>query len=314
MTRRAKATAPLAEAYTYALALLGARPEVTAVDVGPKYTAGGRTRGRKPCIRIHLSRKIPDRRVTASQRIPSDFLGVESDVIQTVYRAHEGTSPAPTDRFDTLRPGISVGNFNASAGTLGLMVFHRPTGGACILSAAHVLAGAGASEGDPITQPARGDGGTIPGDTVARLTNLVPQGPWGDAAIARLNDRRARAAEILGSDVVLGSIGAPTANMLVTKSGRTTGLTRGRIEGLGRYRYPARPDGVDGFRIVPLHDDPNRFDLAAEGDSGAVYYTTGTRTGIGLHCAGGVDQLLGEVGIACSLSTVFETLDLSLTP
>jgi len=312
MTRRTPAVAPLKEAYAHALALLFSRPEVTGVDIGPKYTNSTKTR--KLVVRVHVRRKHSERRVPSSQLIPTSFLGVQSDVVQALYRSHSDTSQAPTDRFDTIRPGISVGNIKASAGTLGLIVFDRATGDACLLSAAHVLAGPEGVAGDPITQPARLDGGKSPKDTVARLFNPIPPGHWGDAAIARLNDRRPHSADIFAGDVRLDAVGAPRANLRVSKSGRTTGLTRGRIEGLGRYRYPARPDGVDGFRIVPEHDEPTRFDLAANGDSGAIYYATGTRTGIGLHCAGGVDPVLGEVGIACTLSTVFATLGVSLAP
>lgn len=102
--------------------------------------------------------------------------------------------------------------------------------------------------------------------------------------------------------------------MAVRKTGRTTLTTRGRIEGVGTYFYPDHASGLNGFRVVPDQDDPNSFDLCGPGDSGAVYYVDGTTAGVGIHCAGGVDPQLGEVGIACVLSTALTTLGVSLSP
>jgi len=310
MTRKKKKRASLQEAYAHALAMLASRPDVTGVDIGPKYEGGKPTA--KQVIRVHVVEKLRGKRLTDSERIPENFLGVPSDVIVANYRRH-ADAPLPSARFDPIRPGISVGNPGAKSGTLGLIVFDEATGDPCILSAHHVLAGPGAAKGDPITQPARFDHGTPGKDTVATLWRFFAPGLWGDAALAKLTGKRRFSPGALGSGVVVDRVGLPQINQHVVKTGRTTLTTRGRIEGIGTYFYPDLPGGVNGFRVVPHRDDPRKFDLCAPGDSGSVYYAEGTTAGIGLHCAGGNDPALGEIGIACMLATVLATLGVSLT-
>ena len=94
-----------------------------------------------------------------------------------------------------------------------------------ILSNWHVLAGASAAAvGEGILQPGRVDGGT---QVVATLTRMRLDARM-DAAVATLNSvarpqpRHPRAwARSAGIDTA-------TLGMLVVKSGRTTGITRGR--------------------------------------------------------------------------------------
>jgi hypothetical protein len=300
----------LHEAYLQALSMVGSRPDVTGVDIGPKYVSGERTR--KKAVRIHVGQKLSSRQLTESERIPKQVLGIATDIVVGRYRRH-GIAPNPSARFDPIQPGISVGNPKAEAGTLGLVVYDDETGVPCLLGSFHVLAGPDAVEGDPITQPARFDQGSTSKDTIATLFRFFTPGPWGDAALARFNDTRHVVPEIFGTGVQIDQLDMPEPGMVVEKCGRTTGVARGRIEGLGTYFYPGVEMGVTGFRIVPLIDTPDP-DIAAPGDSGSVYYVPGTTTGIGLHCAGGIDPLLGEVGIACSLSQVLLTLRASLFP
>jgi endonuclease G len=283
---------------------------VTGIDIGPKYTDQVRTR--RTTIRIHVVEKRSRRRVRPFERIPETILGVPTDVVESSYRSHSGGGPAA--RCPTLQAGVSVGNINANAGTLGLVVYEVGTGDPCILGAWHVLAGPHGRIGDEITQPARLDNGSLANDVIATLTAAPPPGLWGDAALAKLNGKRPVSSTVFGTNRSIDTVSEVTAGRVVKKSGRTTGVTRGRVEGVGTYFYPDLPGGVAGFRIVPEHDDPTRFDLAAEGDSGAVYFDAQTGAGVGLHCAGGVDSILGEVAVACSLSTVLAVLGASLTP
>ncbi len=310
MTKPKKRRATLEQAYAHALAVLAARPDVTGVDIGPKYV--GRKRTRRLAIRVHVKDKLRERELTRSERIPADFLGVPTDVIAVRYARH-GTPLFPSGRFDPVRPGISVGNPKAKAGTLGLVVFDEESGARCILSSFHVLAGPSAQEGDPILQPARFDGGTVSGDRVATLFRAPLPGFWGDAALAKLEGRRASTLAMFSSGIIIDEAADAARGMRVVKTGRTTLTTRGRVEGLGTYFYPDLPSGVTGFRVVPHHDNPQRPDLCAPGDSGSLYYVEGTTRGVGLHCAGGTDPLVGEVGIACHLGVVLTTLGASLT-
>jgi len=310
VTKRKQPRATLEQAYAHALALLASRPEVTGIDIGPKYV--GKKRSRKKCIRVHVNEKLAERALTRSERIPNDFLGVASDVIAVSYMRH-GTPLFPSGRFDPIQPGISVGNPKAKAGTLGLIVVDDATGARCIMSSSHVLAGPAGLEGDPILQPSRFDSGSFAGDTIATLVHAPAPGLWGDAALAKLNGLRATKPASFDTGVVIDSAVEPESGMLVAKTGRTTLTTHGRIEGVGTYFYPDLPGGLTGFRVVPLHDDPTKHDLCAPGDSGALYVVEGTSAGVGLHCAGGADPLIGEVGIACRLTTALTVLGASLT-
>lgn len=311
MTARRKKRATIEEAYAYALAMLGSRPDVTGVDIGPKYV--GKKRTKKQVIRVHVKQKIARKNLTRSERIPEDFLGIPSDVLAASYMRH--SMPFfPSGRFDPVRPGVSVGNPNAKAGTIGLVVFDDASGAPCILSAFHVLVGPAGHEGDPITQPSRFDSGALGPDTVGHVLTAPLPGLWGDAAVAKLDGARPFSREAFDTRVVIDEARIPQLGMRVTKTGRTTLTTRGRIEGIGTYFYAELPGGVNGFRVVPLTDDPHKADLCAPGDSGALYYVSGSTAGVGLHCAGGTDPVIGEIGIACTLVTALATLGVSLAP
>jgi endonuclease G len=311
MTKRKKKRATIEEAYAYALAMLGSRPDVTGVDIGPKYVGKKRKKGQ--VIRVHVREKIAKKKLTRSELIPDEFLGIPSDVIAASYMRH--SMPFfPSGRFDPVRPGVSVGNPKAKAGSIGLVVFDDASGAPCLLSAFHVLVGPSGFEGDPILQPSRFDGGAPGADTVGHVLTAPLPGLWGDAAVAKLNGARPFSREAFDTRVVIDEARIPQMGMRVTKTGRTTLTTRGRIEGLGTYFYPELPGGVNGFRVVPLTDDPSKADLCAPGDSGALYYVSGSTAGVGLHCAGGTDPAVGEIGIACHLVTALATLGVSLTP
>jgi endonuclease G len=296
-------------AYQHARAALAARPDVTGIDLGYKYVDGVRTK--QLAVRVHVQQKRAARQVREAERIPKTLLGVRTDVMQARYRRHGDATPDPSQRGPVVRPGMSIGNPKAEAGTLGLIVTDKETGELCLLSAYHVLVGHFGVPGDPIIQPSRFDHGSIPADTVAALRRSFPPGPWGDAAIAVLNGKRPIAYGQLGSDVRVRRVGLPRLDQVLEKSGRTTGVTRGRVDGMGTYFYPGAEQGVGGFHLVPADiDDPDTQDLSAPGDSGSVYYDPKNRTGVGLHCAGDVDSPGGESAVACYLTRVFNTLGL----
>jgi hypothetical protein len=306
------ASASMRAAYSRLLESLGARPEVTGVDIGHKYVDGVRTRDL--VVRVHVRRKMPKSRLADGERVPASVLGIETDVLEARYESHSTGTPRPWERHSTVQPGISVGSAKAEAGTLGLIVYDAETGAPCMLSAFHVLAGPFGAIEDPITQPARIDQGRAPADTVATLLRFHRPGSWGDAAVAKLNGQRPFAAEQLGSAARLTGLGPPTIDQVLEKCGRTTGVTRGRVEGTGTYYYAHAPYGIGGFRLSSDgFDDPERQDLSAVGDSGAVWYDPATGVGVGLHCAGesGSDR---EFAIASYLSRVMKTLQVSLQP
>lgn len=84
-----------------------------------------------------------------------------------------------TERKRPARPGMSIGHYKITAGTLGAVVRDRATGEQLILSNNHILANATdgkygrAAIGDPILQPAPYDGGQAT-DRIATLFRFSP--------------------------------------------------------------------------------------------------------------------------------------------
>lgn len=310
--------AQVQNAYRKALSAYGARPDVTGVDVGFKYVNGQRTK--QTAIRIHVREKLPASGLEAVAVFPQAIDGVPTDVIEAIYRpqAELVTAAARTQRLDPLQPGISVAHSNVSAGTLGAIVFDQASGKPAILSNWHVLAGSAAARaGDPILQPGPADTGRLPSDVVAHLERFILS-ETGDAAVALLNGQRSVLNAQFGTNIQLRGARPVVGDEVLEKSGRSTGVTRGRVDGEGRYNidYSVGRIGVDGFKIVARREgNPDDEEISAGGDSGSVWYAPGTREGVGLHFAGEVDALpASEHAIACHLPAVLQALKVSLTP
>ena len=96
----------------------------------------------------------------------------------------------------------------------------------------------------------------------------------------------------------------------VSKSGARTDVTHGIVDGCGRYYLPAENGltyrEMDGFRVVPEKEGD---DLSGFGDSGAVWYSSADRQGVGLHVGGQTAaDPRGEHSIACYLPRVLDRL------
>ena len=175
-------------------------------------------------------------------------------------------------RVNPLVGGVSVGTITGQAGTLGTIVWDRTDGTPCLLSNWHVLAGNGTAQVDqPTYQPALFDGGTED-DVVAQLKRWT-LGEEGDAAIAELIGTRYYAAgEILGMwHPISGSL-APALNMEIRKWGRTTGYSRGFVDGIHLATNIDYGSGVvryfnNQFHIAPLFAGE---DVSQVGDSGSL--------------------------------------------
>ena len=135
-----------------------------------------------------------------------------------------------------LRIGGSIGHFKITAGTLGCFVRAAGDGPVMILSNNHVLANENrGKKGDAILQPGPFDGGKNPDDSVATLTSFVrlnkSKPNLVDCAVAALDEgvkfnanEARRAGELAGlGDAALAD------HEDVSKVGRTTGTTHGRI-------------------------------------------------------------------------------------
>lgn len=175
-----------------------------------------------------------------------------------------------------------------------------------------------AAVGEPIYQPGRFDGGTA-ADTVAMLERAVLDRHV-DAAVARLTGARAYSATVHGIGPLAG-VTAPRLGLRVRKSGRSSGVTVGRIDGLSLSTSiewgTERHYFSDQIHIVPLDPWPKgRYDDVSEGgDSGAVWVAEDSGAAVGLHFAGdagGVTE--NEHALANPMSRVLDALDVDLEP
>lgn len=222
--------------------------------------------------------------------------------------------------------GVSVGHVNITAGTLGsrsIGVTAPWNNRHLVLSNNHVLANSNAGRvGDSIVQPGPTDGGRHPGDQIAVLARWVPINFGGaanlvDAAIGWAWHERIRGEQyyLSGSTPAYYRTGTnplpASLGLIVGKSGRTTGLTQGRVTQIGVSVNVNYGGGrVALFRNQIAIQSVNANPFSAGGDSGSLiwHWATGVRP-VGLLFAGG-----GGVTFANPISAVLSALDIRLLP
>jgi hypothetical protein len=227
-------------------------------------------------------------------------------------------SPAELQRrVRPLRPGLSIGHPDVTAGTLGGFVRRPGTDGLLVLSNNHVLADSDAAAvGDPALQPGIADGGTA-ADRIGTLSAFVRLSPdpgnLVDAAVAALDPGVGADPAAYPGGALLSAVGAVDdvdPDELVEKVGRTSGHTRGRITAV-------EVDGVG----VQYDDTVHTFDdqveiegltgaFSAGGDSGSVIWRSRDRAPLGLLFAGSTEggSAGGGVTFANPLATVLRLL------
>lgn len=304
------------------------RPGTTAVDVGYKIQEGKITD--QVALRVHVQRKLDDKVAEregilyTSTSKPKKQGGFAIDVIEAEYSPAE-VQPVEIEaidrraRTDPLVGGISVGNPRITAGTLGAIVWDREDCSVCMLSNWHVLCGSpSCAAGEAIYQPGRSDGGSAP-DTVATLKRFRLD-KHNDSALAELNGARGHSRDIVGLSPI-GGISAPALGMEVAKSGRTTGLTEGIIDGVSMSVSINYGGGVvntfqDQIHIVPRPPWPSvDYEVSRGGDSGSVWIDEDSGKAVGLHFAGENDPApTSENAIANQMEHVAADLNFSFTP
>jgi hypothetical protein len=147
-----------------------AKPNVVGVGIGYKNQNGVKT-GTLSLV-ILVRQKLPPTALSAESMIPARFDAVETDVMEVgELRALQ----ARTDRWRPAPGGVSIGHYQITAGTLGVVVRERTSGARMILSNNHVMANSNnANLGDPILQPGPADGGQLGSDTIAHLERFQP--------------------------------------------------------------------------------------------------------------------------------------------
>lgn len=153
--------------------LLGLQ-NVVGVGIGYKH-AGEKSTG-EPAFVVYVEKKLPPADLARSHMVPRKVNGLATDVVEIgVVRMLD----VRTQRDRPCRPGVSIGHFKSTAGTLGAIVKDKETKKLMILSNNHVLANgsslqkARAKIGDPILQPGPYDGGRME-DQVGTLYRYVP--------------------------------------------------------------------------------------------------------------------------------------------
>lgn len=221
--------------------------------------------------------------------------------------------------------GVSVGHVNITAGTLGSRAIGLTAPWSnrhLILSNNHVLANSNnAQVNDSIVQPGPADGGRHPGDQIAVLARWVPINFGGaanfvDAAFGWAWQDRIRGEQYFlsgGAAAYYRTGTAPLAaslGMVVGKSGRTTGLTQGRVTQIGvsvNVNYQGR---IALFRNQIAIQSVNANPFSAGGDSGSLIWqwATGLRP-VGLLFAGG-----GGTTFANPIGAALAALNIRLLP
>jgi hypothetical protein len=294
------------------------RPGVTAVDLGFKWSQGEMTN--RLAIRVHVARKKASWELAAGELFPKEVDGVLVDVIEATYAPQtvvdtrlESAVDGRQRRFETVPLGVSIGSRFTTAGTLGALVLDQDSGEQMILSNWHVLAGRlDVIPGLPIWQPGWIDGGTRNENVIAELSRWM-LGPY-DAAVARVaGPRRVESVTLEGEEIA--DCGEPGLGMIVWKSGRSTGLTKGFVDGVKMtvtLNYPGVGDRLlkDVFRIVPVPGS-GPAELTTGGDSGAVWVDEESGKAVGLHFAGEIGDL-PEHALAHEILPVTRALNVRL--
>jgi len=302
-------------------------PNVVGVAIGTKFE-GEKDTG-KSCLTALVAAKLDPAFLSKTERVPKKVKDVPTDVVEIGYIFAGDASPegepvlerqesyadehfTDTSRMDAsdalaatsvtlrnrVRPamgGYSVGHHRITAGTIAtccydLSPFPSTPSRYYILSNNHVLANSNnAHIGDPILQPGRFDGGTLPGDVIARLSRYVPikfhtatTKPlnYVDAAIAEGNFHDL-SREVYWGGYVKSLYTAPKVNDIVQKTGRTTGFTTGKvtnINGTVDVNY-------GGGRIARFRNQIITTRMSAPGDSGSLVMSR-DEAAVGLLFAG----------------------------
>jgi len=290
-------------------------PNVVGYGIGRKLRRGEVVADRAQVVLVR--QKKPMAALVAEDLIPQSFGMLPTDIVQVGHIiAHAADR---TNEWRPAPPGVSIGHYQITAGTFGALVRSTVDGSKLILSNNHVLANSNeAGLGDDILQPGAYDGGR---EAIATLLNYVPidfgEGPTecklaqtyariGNAA-AKLLGRSSRveavyrneAAEnrmdaavaaplddalveenVLGIGLVSG-VREATLGLDVIKSGRTTGVTTGKVSVLDATVVVDYGGKTATFvnQIITTH-------MSEPGDSGSLLVSNNDLKAVGLLFAG----------------------------
>lgn len=249
---------------------LRAFDHVHHVDVGFRYQDGVRTDGLVVRVFIHGPKYKPSKsRNLVSKRIH----GLPTDVICSSLDRHCESKPerARIDAVDRIMGGVSIAGSGGGVGTAGMVVRSSYFHDLLLLTCNHV---AGAHE--RVFQPSPHDSRTarLIGETCAVSNSDL-------ASLVRIVGGPADVGLVLGLPAITGVVNRDALialcaqHAIVKKSGRSTGVTAGELDGLG---------STGTVSITNLADSPQP-EVACAGDSGAIWMTAQGKA-VAMHFAG----------------------------
>jgi len=283
------------------------RLNVVGLGVGLKWKNNQPTD--RPALMILVTEKTANNNLSKTDRLPSTLQGIDTDVIAVGRLIAKAGSQLTKQNSSTLleriRPaqgGYSIGHVDSTAGTIATCVYDLLPKGIGIpkkyylLSNNHVLARENkAFPGDLILQPGPIDGGCPPFDTIATLSRFIPidfepflprylHNNLVDAAIAQGPLHKLdRSIYWMGHTHGWLPKSKVKAGMIVQKTGRTTGFTRGRI-----LATNATIDiSYDSGKTARFKDQIVNTLMTSSGDSGSLLITLLNHLpfAVGLHFA-----------------------------
>lgn len=230
--------------------------------------------------------------------IPSTIAGYSVEIrkvghIKALYRsmAQELVFPLEAARTARVRPipgGVSIGHPSVTAGSLATAIMFGGTqyglGNNHIIAATSTRQYARARIGDTILQPGRVDGGSAPNDVIGTLDRYVPLDELGqnlvDCALFKPTSPDLLSADIIGLEPFKGFKKA-AVDMPLVKSGRTSGVTTGKIADIDATIMVDYGTFSTTFRHQIITDF-----MASPGDSGSLSMDQGDYAAVGLIFAG----------------------------
>ncbi len=293
-------------------------------------------------IVVLVSSKLPLESLAVEDIVPEYIEGVQTDVLEVGEIRAAPPTQATTGRFRPAPGGVSIGQYEITAGTLGVAVRSNVSGDRLILSNNHVLAKSNEAKiGDIILQPGAYDGGILGKDDFAKLVNFVPINFAGaaecsiakkvaevanvfakalghthrlqayqtqqkvnimDAAVAKPINDSHLLDEILDIGRVLGTTTA-SIGMKVRKHGRTTDYTEGTVVVVGATISVNYGEN----RVAQFENQIILTPMSAGGDSGSLIVTLEEQLAVALLFAGS-----DQVTISSPIDEVFKRLKVYL--
>lgn len=260
----------------------------------------------RKCIRIYVTKKIPESKLRKDDIIPKtvtmpDGREICTDVVEIGYL--EKLQLSHRDRYRPSPTGVSTGRADEiSAGTIGWWIIDSDFN-LYMISNNHVWAKENlGSQGDPILQPGRVDGGNPEKDAIATLHSFVPISQYGynyvDLAIASPVNISNVYMSILNHGGVVGFRDAVEGDTLV-KYGRTTSRTQFEVIDDSATVVVGYGMGEVTFTDVVIGRGTN---VVAAGDSGSPVLTLDSKF-VGLVFAG---SSTGDTVVICKQSRIVE--------